>query len=354
MRLLLPALLALLSASGQSPDNARPQFAWQGDVDGAVTLYLRAGADKPQVETRQGAPPEHQRYRLFDPLPDTNQPVRLHVLEGRGSVRITQQPTLDNNYTVAVTIEDRQDGVGHYSLALYWDASDARRMYRRWRDQGWQGDGIAPGKRPAEETGRLTWRGHVDEDVVIECRGSSCSSLTQKGLPVDHVRFRFTAPLPGREAPVSLEDSRDNDNVRLTEQPSAANGWAARVRITDGCGGARLCGFTLSWPLRAGVADDRQLPASPGARWWGRVTGTVRVTLRGSSALTDGSVAGQETSFSVAVPHRSDLPYSIRKIQGAGEARIVETPSEKNGYSLVFEIANGPGAPDDYVIEALW
>ncbi len=353
MRLLLPALLALLSASAQSPDSARPQFAWQGDVDDVVTLYIRAGADKLQTETRQGAPPEHQRYRFFDPLPDTRQEVRLTVLEGRGSVRITQQPTLDNNYTVAVTIQDRQDGIGHYSLALYWDASDARQIYRRWRDHGWQGDGIAPGKPPAEQTGRVTWRGHVDGDALVECRASSCSSAAQQGLPVDHARFRFTAPLPEREVAVRLDEPSDNDDVRLTEQPSAANGWAARVRITDGCGGARLCGFTLSWPL-PGAADDKQLPASPGARWSGRVTGTVRVTLRGSSALTDGSVAGQETSFSVAVPHRSDLPYSIRKIQGAGEVRIVETPSEKNGYSLVFEIANGSGPPGDYVVEVRW
>ncbi len=244
MRLFPWAVLAVAAgACAQSPDNGRPQFAWQGDVDGKISLYIRAGVDKLQVETRQGAPPEHQRYRFFDPLPDTRQQVRLTVLEGRGSVRIAQQPTLDNNYTVAVAIDDLQDGIGHYSLALYWDASDTRLMYRKWRDRGWQGDGITPGKPPTEETGRLIWRGHVDGDVVIECRGSSCSAVTEQGLPVDHQRVRFTAPLPDRQVAVNLEEPRDNDDVRLTEQPSAANGWTTRVRISDACGGARLCGL---------------------------------------------------------------------------------------------------------------
>jgi hypothetical protein len=65
-------------------------------------------------------------------------------------------------------------------------------------------------------------------------------------------------------------------------------------------------------------------------------------------------IANEQTVFDHALPKQSDLSPAIRKLQGRGEVAIVETPSEQNGYSLVFEVRNaGPGA-DDYMVELDW
>ncbi len=67
---------------------------------------------------------ERQQFHFSDALPDTGQKVRVEVLEGRGYVHVIDQPSVENHYTLAVAIEDRQPGSAFYSIALYWDTSN--------------------------------------------------------------------------------------------------------------------------------------------------------------------------------------------------------------------------------------
>jgi hypothetical protein len=99
--------------------NSAPQLVWEGEVDGTVVLQARGKRLK--VETVSGGPVQRQRFKFHERLPDSRRQVRLEVLENRGGVWISQQPTLQNGYTLRVTIEDRQDGSAFYSLRLYWD-----------------------------------------------------------------------------------------------------------------------------------------------------------------------------------------------------------------------------------------
>lgn len=97
-----------------------PQFTWEGEVDGTVVISVRG--NRVEVQVQQGQPVTRERYRFFAPLPDSRQDVRLSVRESRGGVRITQQPRLDNDYTLAITIQDLQDGASFYKLDAYWEA----------------------------------------------------------------------------------------------------------------------------------------------------------------------------------------------------------------------------------------
>ncbi|MGA3027382.1 MAG: hypothetical protein ABSF98_21705 [Bryobacteraceae bacterium] len=353
-------LLLAMAVRAQTPPAATPKFVWEGDVDESAVLYIRG--DHLEVENPRGERVQHQRYRFFHLPPDSRQQVRLDVVEGRGSVRITQQPALENDYTIIIDIEDLQEGRGHYSIALYWEASgdDFQNGAKRWRDRGWQGDGIA------ESTGasaKLTWHGHVDSEAIVECRASVCHSLTHQGMPVTRERYRFDKPLPHQEVLVSIAGDDANGNIRVLEQPLRANGYAVRVEITDGCGARKECGFTLTWrepggkPGIAAAAEPKQA-AHRGVVWSGQVTGTIRVTVRGSSTLSQvvsgGPVANEQTVFDHALPRQSDLSPTIRKLQGRGTVAMVESPSEQNGFSLVFEVRDqGPGA-DDYMVEVDW
>jgi hypothetical protein len=346
------ALLLLLLATGvraQTTPAASANFVWEGDVDESAVLYLRG--DHLEVENPRGEHVLHQRYRFFHLPPDSRQRVRLDILEGRGTVQITQQPALDNDYTIIVDIADRQEGRAHYSIALYWDspADENQEGARKWQDRGWQGDSVA---EPRGAVSKLTWRGHVDSEAVVECRASSCHSLKHEGMPVSHERVHFDQPLPRQEVVVNLAGDDANGNTRVLQQPLRSNGYAVEVEITGGCGAKKDCTFTLTW-REAGAAEP-QAAAHRGMVWVGRVNGVARVTVRGSSTLSQGTVTAERADFDRALPAQSGLPAAVRKLQGRGAVAIVESPSDENGYSLVFEVRDpGPGA-DDYVVEVDW
>ena len=54
------------------------------------------------------------------------------------------------------------------------------------------------------------------------------------------------------------------------------------------------------------------------------------------------------------LPARSDLHPAIKKLSGRGQVQIVEYPSEKNNYRLVFEISDSESGASSYEIEVDW
>ena len=48
--------------------------------------------------------------------------ITLRVVEnqGRGDVRVVQQPTIWNAYTTVLRVNDPQGGYGRYDFDLYW------------------------------------------------------------------------------------------------------------------------------------------------------------------------------------------------------------------------------------------
>lgn len=320
----------------------RPQFVWQGQVDGTVILHL--AAKRLSVQVQVGAPVERQKFHFSDALPQTGQNARVEVLEGRGYVHVIDQPTVDNQYTLAVEIEDRQPGSSFYSIALHWDTSNNA-------FEGGEG-----------KTDRLSWTGRVDEKATISCRARACSSTAEQGAPVAAERFKFSRPLPERDVDVRLEDRDGRGEIRLIEQPRRQNNYTARVEIRDPQPGAAEYSFALAWS-RATSHELKEAAAIPetvsrGFLWSGSVSGRVRVTLKGgasfSEALEGGSVRGEHPEILRPLPERADLTPRIEKLRGRGQASIIEPPSAKNNYSLIFEVDDsGPGS-DDYEVELDW
>ncbi len=320
----------------------RPQFVWQGRVDGTVILHL--AGKRLSVQVQEGAPVEGQKFHFSNALPQMQQSVRVDVLEGRGYVHVIDQPTVDNHYTLAVAIEDRQPGSSFYSIALYWDTSNNA-------FEGGEG-----------KTDRLFWAGRVDEVATISCRARVCTSTAEQGAPVADERFKFSRPLAEREVEVRLEDTEGRGEIHLIEQPRRENSYTARVEIRDPQPGAGEYSFSLVWS-RATSRELKESAAMPDAKgrgllWTGQVSGRVRVTLKGgasfSEALEGASLKGQHADIFRPLAERADLMPEIKKLRGRGQVSIVEPPSLKNNYSLIFEIDDsGPGA-DDYEIELDW
>src|ERR1700677_2799312 len=187
----------------------RPQFVWQGQVDGTAILHL--AGKRLSVQIQDGAPVERQKFHFSDALPETRQAVRVEVLEGRGYVHVVDGPSIENHYTLAVSIEDRQPGSSFYSIALYWDASSNAF------------------ERGAEKTDRVAWKGRVNESAVISCHQQSCVSSVEQGAPVADEHLQFSSPPPDRDTDVRLEDAEGRGEERLIEQPRQRNNYTARV-----------------------------------------------------------------------------------------------------------------------------
>ncbi len=315
----------------------RPQFIWHGDVDGIDILYLRA--KHLDVQVKEGAPVAGQQFHFYAPLPDTRQDARLEVRQGRGYVHIIDQPRIENHYTLAVSIEDRQPGVSPYSIALYWDTSN----------RGFERSG---------RTDKVTWSGRVDEEALISCQDKTCSSSAGRGGPVAEEHYKFSRPLPHRDVEVTLEDQQGRGEVRLVEQPRERNNYMARVSIRDPQSGSGEYSFTLVWSRPKNKELLPVIEAERGMIWHGTVAGRARVTIKGGSAISEvdrgGSIAAERADFLRTLPASSDLHPAVKKLSGRGDVQIVEYPSEKNNYRLVFEITDSGSGASNYEIEVDW
>ena len=103
---------------------------------------------------------------------------------------------------------------------------------------GNQGDG---------RSGRMTWKGRVDDDVRIVIRGGRADVETVGGTPYYNAQPNFSASLPPRRVNVRLTVKRARGEVYIEEQPSRENNFAAVVRIKDPRGGASDYEFELNW-----------------------------------------------------------------------------------------------------------
>jgi hypothetical protein len=338
--------VVLLASATCALAQERPQLVWEGEVDGIVILHIRG--DRSDVEERAGRPVARERSRFTSRLPQRSQDIRVSVREGRGNVRVVQQPGPGNNYTAAIEIDDRQGGSDFYSVELYWDSSrggfDAP-PYQRPR-----------GRTPSAGEERATWTGRVDGEALVECRDNQCRAQTLRGGPVTRERFEFSRPLPERDVRVSLDDMDGRGEVELIEQPSSGNGWTAKVRVRDPEGGADDYAFSLFWRPPARNEPDR-LFARPGLLWSGRVDGTIRVAVQDSSVSVDtisgGPVQGERSNFTRALPRRAPNA-AIRKLRGRGRVELVEFPTDRNGSRLVFEVRDNDGGADTYEVEVSW
>ena len=100
---------------------------------------------------------------------------------------------------------------------------------------------------PSRSSGRMVWRGTVDDDVRIMIRGGSAQVETIGGSPYSDAVTNFSASLPPRRVNVRVQKIRGRGEVFIEQQPSRENDYTAVVRIRDPRGGASDYEFELSW-----------------------------------------------------------------------------------------------------------
>ena len=102
------------NGGGQSSGSA----FWRGTVDREVQLYIKGR--NIDVQTISGSPYDNGTFSFTSTLPTRNVRVDAIRKSGRGSVRVLQQPSRDNDYTAIVQVLDDGSGAREYQLEITW------------------------------------------------------------------------------------------------------------------------------------------------------------------------------------------------------------------------------------------
>jgi hypothetical protein len=91
---------------------------WRGTVDKEVHLIIQ----NRNIETRtiSGAPYDNSTFSFTSTLPTRRVTVEAIKKAGRGTVRVIEQPSRDNDYTAVVQVLDDDGGAKEYQLEIIW------------------------------------------------------------------------------------------------------------------------------------------------------------------------------------------------------------------------------------------
>jgi hypothetical protein len=200
---------------------------WSGRVDTLVRIRMQgAGAHV----TALGSPDVGVgTLRVLHALPKQAGTVGVQLNGGRGIVQIEQQPTAANDYTTTLTIADRSGGADEYHLSATWRPAVT---------------GVANGSveeplrigspPPAAAVGLLHFTGDIDKSTVVRWHGMRASVRNAAGAAQRQVRETVAgAGLPERDVTVRVVKHEGRGDVVVEQQPSAANGYTAVIRISD-------------------------------------------------------------------------------------------------------------------------
>lgn len=101
---------------GDNPSGAR--MSWSGSVDAIATVSIRGRTATARTVSGQNV--SNVRYNFLYALPNRHVNVEVDKREGRGDVRVIQQPSRQNNYTAVIEIRDPRGGRDDYEFELYW------------------------------------------------------------------------------------------------------------------------------------------------------------------------------------------------------------------------------------------
>jgi len=167
--------------TGPAPRVRRETIAWSGRVDGEAVVSCHGKTC--EAEARSGQPVAGSQFHFSRPLPGHEVTVSLEKPEGRGEIRLLEQPRESNGYRARVLIRNPQAGPGDYSFRLAWSPTSAK-------DAGFE----------LLRRGAI-WSGRVDGRVRVVMEGRTSMSTVLGGAPIAEERVEFERALPAGDTP---------------------------------------------------------------------------------------------------------------------------------------------------------
>ena len=212
---------------GAGGGNLSGNATWSGRVDNVVRLTLQGNTLQAQDMTNSGMSTTSQNVN--GSLPRRSVTVTANKADGRGNVRVIQQPNRTNGYTAIVEISDPRGGADNYRVDINWQASGR------------------PGVEEPYQSGRVNWRGRVDHTINISIAGSSVWSEAAAGPPVTGEYFTINGYLAARPGTLRVRKVSGRGDVSVIQQPSWDNDFTAVIQIFDSDGGADDYRLEISW-----------------------------------------------------------------------------------------------------------
>jgi len=95
------------------------QFHWSGIVDGLDNILVRGSTVS--IAHLRSAPIQQGTYDMSSPLPNAEVNVTLTKIRGRGKITLIEQPSIQNNYTAVIQVDDQAiAGSAWYEFTLDW------------------------------------------------------------------------------------------------------------------------------------------------------------------------------------------------------------------------------------------
>ncbi|HKO15898.1 MAG TPA: hypothetical protein VJU87_06645 [Gemmatimonadaceae bacterium] len=226
-------IAVVLVLASVAPLGAQQQVLldWSGRVDSLARIRIQGSGA--HVSLIGSAQQDLGQLHIRNALPHRDGTVSVQVASGRGDVTIAQQPTADNDYTAVVLVRDHSGGTDQYQLTALWtpglagavmggDVEMNRSMRRGERDSN------------VSSVGMLHWSGDVDKTVVVRWQGDRASLENVAGAAPRQVRAQVAGTgLPDRDVIVRIVKHDGRGDVTVEQQPTAANGYRAVIRIDD-------------------------------------------------------------------------------------------------------------------------
>ena len=357
---LLFLMLLTTSVFAQVSDSENySHLRWEGTVDGKVLLKINRR--RVTYDVISGVPVQRHRYDFTDPLPFKNTRVDVNVEEGRGNVRVIEQPRERNDYTAVIEINDSSSGKSDYVLDVYWEKSyggNTGNNNSNWRNK---------------DDDYFEWQGRVDGESILYIRGEDVRVDDISGNGVTNAKYRSSRPIPSRSMTLNLVETSGRGEITLIEQPDNRNNYTAAVRIHDKQSGTGLYSFALTWSRRGGRngRDDYQSnngnsyggnsnnysEARRGMVWTGRVDGTDFITVRGDQVSVQhqsgAEISDMNFRFDRRLPNATTSVF-VKKIRGRGKVNVIQQPDRSNGFTAIIQVEDKNGGADNYEFEVSW
>jgi len=91
---------------------------WRGKIDDEVNLIIRGNSI--EVKTLSGTEYPNGTFDFTSSLPNSKVEVSVDKKKGRGSAKLIQKPSRENNFTAVIQIRDKDGGARDYDLDIYW------------------------------------------------------------------------------------------------------------------------------------------------------------------------------------------------------------------------------------------
>lgn len=101
----------------------------------------------------------------------------------------------------------------------------------------------------AATSGKVFWKGEVDNKVHLVIRGTTLEQRTVEGDEKVPGNYSFTTPLPDQAVKVDVTRREGRNKVTVIQQPSAENDYTAIVEIHDESGGSREYLLEIFWQI---------------------------------------------------------------------------------------------------------